>query len=78
MHWQDGDWIMDYEGWFSSLAWDLNGTAWLCSEGSVYRLEGEHLEKVAEIPGSQCQIAADSRGRVWATNYFNLWWIYIP
>jgi streptogramin lyase len=70
-----GEWAKDFEGWFSSLAFGEDQVAWLCSEGSIYRLENGKIEHVEEIPGSECEIVVDGTGRVWVTNYADLWWL---
>ncbi len=70
-----GEWVKDFEGWFSSLAFGENEVAWLCSEGTIYRLENGHIEDKGEIPGSECEIVIDGTGRVWVTNYTDLWWL---
>ena len=69
------EWSKDYEGWFSSLAFGEDGVAWLCSEGSIFRMENGKIEDAGEIPGSECQIVVDGSGRVWVTNYSDLWWL---
>jgi streptogramin lyase len=74
-HLQDDEWIRDYEGWFSSLALGGDGVAWICSEGSVYRLENGEVEDIFNIPGNQCQVIIDGNGRIWVTNTSDLWWI---
>lgn len=74
-HLQEGEWVKDYEGWFSSLAIGEEGVAWLCSEGRIFRLETGEYEEVGDIPGTDCQIVRDWRGRVWVTNFSNLWWL---
>jgi len=73
-HLNEGEWIEDFEGWSSSLAFAEPNVAWLCSEGSIVRLENGQAEQIGEIPGSQCEIQVDGRGRVWVTNYSALWW----
>ena len=70
-----GEWIKDYEGWFSSLAFGNSGVAWLCSEGTIYRLESGNSDEVGEITGTECEIEVDGSGRVWITNYSELWWL---
>jgi len=72
-HLMDDEWLKDYEGWFSSLAFGEGGVAWLCSEGSIYRLENGKIEEAGDIPGSECDIVVDGSGRVWVTNYADLW-----
>ena len=74
-HQQNGTWVMDFDGWFGSLAFGTAGEAWLCSEGSVYRLESGQAEEVGAVPGLDCQIIVDGTGRVWVTNHTNLWWL---
>ena len=73
-HLVDDEWIKDYEGWFSSLAYSKPGVAWLCSEGEIFRLESDEAEEVGDVSGTQCEIIVDGSGRVWITNYSDLWW----
>lgn len=73
-HLVDDEWIKDYEGWFSSLAFGKQGVAWLCSEGEIFRLESGQIEEIGDISGTQCEIIVDGNGRVWITNYSDLWW----
>jgi hypothetical protein len=74
-HLQDGEWIMDFEGWFSSLAFGADGVAWACSEGSIIQLKGGQAEEVDRVPGPECQVVVDGVGRVWITNYDGLRWL---
>ena len=74
-HLQDGEWIMDFEGWFSSLGFGADGAAWACSEGSIIQLQNGLAKELDTVPGSECQIAVDGTGRVWITNYDDLWWL---
>ena len=72
-HLLENEWVLDYDGWFSSLALGADGVAWLCGEGEVYRLQSGQAEGVGAVPGNQCQIVVDGIGRVWITNYSKLW-----
>ena len=72
-HLKEGEWIEDFEGWSSSLAITEPGVAWLCSEGSIVRLQNGRAEQIGEIPGEQCEIQVDGSRRVWVTNYSELW-----
>ena len=67
-HLQDGEWVTDFEGEFSSLAFDPEGTPWLCSQGTVYRLDSEESEDISEMSRTSCQIVVDGDGRVWITD----------
>jgi len=67
-HLQDGDWVTDFEGEFSSLAFDEQGTAWLCSAGTVYRLDSGEREDISGLSGVSCQIVVDGDGRLWIAN----------
>lgn len=72
-HLQGGKWYQDFDGWFSSLAFSSEGDAWLCSEGSVYGLEGGRLRKADEVGGLDCQIVVDGQDRVWVGDDSGLW-----
>ncbi|MGB5931880.1 MAG: hypothetical protein WBH57_02275 [Anaerolineae bacterium] len=74
-HLQNGTWVMDFDGWFGSLAFGTAAEAWACSEGSVYRLESGQAEEVGAVSGLDCQIIVDGTGRVWVTDHTNLWWL---
>jgi ligand-binding sensor domain-containing protein len=74
-HLENGAWTVDFVGWFSNLAFGTGGEAWLCSEGSIYRLEGGEPQQVGSVPGSDCEIAIDGDGRVWVTDHTGLWWL---
>ena len=69
------EWILDYDGDFSSLAFDAEGTGWLCAEGTIYRLEGGRTEVVGAAGDTNCRIVVASAGRVWAAAYNALWWL---
>jgi hypothetical protein len=73
-HLLEGEWVKDHEGWFSSLAIGKDGVAWLCSEGRIFQLENGGSEEVGDVPGMDCQIVRDGRGRIWVTNFTDLWW----
>ena len=68
------EWEKDFEGWFSSLAFGEPGVAWLCSEGTIFRMERGKTEEVGVIPGIQCDILVDGNGRVWISDFSDLWW----
>lgn len=72
-HLQDRQWIMDFEGRFSSLAFGVNGLTWACSEGAVIQLQGGLAEELDRLPGSECQVVADGAGSTWITDYSELW-----
>lgn len=72
-HLQDREWIMDFEGWFGSLAFGADGAAWACSEGSIIQLQNGLAEEVDRLPGTECQVVVDGSGRVWITNHSDLW-----
>ena len=72
-HLEDGEWHMDFEGWFSRLAFGEPGVTWLCSDGAVFQLASRNLEKMADIPGTECDIKVDGSGRTWVTNFSDLW-----
>ena len=72
-HLQDGEWAMDFEGWFSSLAFGVDGLAWACSEGSIIQLQGGLAEELDRVPGTECQVVVDGAGRAWITNRTDLW-----
>jgi streptogramin lyase len=72
-HLEKGEWYKDFEGWFSSLAFGEPGVTWLCSEGTIYKIESRNLEKMAELPGMMCDIKVDGSGRIWVTNFSELW-----
>jgi ligand-binding sensor domain-containing protein len=72
-HLQEGEWLLDFEGWFSSLALGAEGVAWLCSEGVVYVLEGGELNEVGNVGGLGCQIIVDGESRVWIRSDAGLW-----
>ena len=74
-HLQGEEWILDYDGDFSSLAFDAEGTAWLCAEGRVYRLEGGQTEEIGAAAGLNCRIVVAGSGRVWAASRTALWWV---
>lgn len=74
-HLQDGAWVQDYEGWFSSLAFGREGDAWLCSEGQIYHLENGQAVAAGRVPGTECQIVVDGAGGVWVTGHYGLWWL---
>ena len=74
-HLQDGEWVLDYDGDFSSLAFDSEGTAWLCAEGRVYRLEGGQRQEVGAADGMNCHTVVAGPGRVWAASGTALWWL---
>jgi hypothetical protein len=74
-HLHDGEWVMDFEGWFSSLAFGADGAAWACSEGSIIQLQSGLAKEVDTVPGTECQVVVDGVGRVWITNHDGLWWL---
>jgi ligand-binding sensor domain-containing protein len=72
-HLQEGEWFLDFDGWFSSLAFTSDGVAWLCSEGIIHRLEGGKADELGNIGGLACEIVVDGEDRVWVTNHAGLW-----
>ena len=74
-HLQDWEWVLDYDGDFSSLAFDSKGTAWLCAEGTVCRLEGGQREEIGAAGGMNCHMIVAGAGRVWAASRAALWWL---
>ena len=72
-HLQAGTWVQDFDGWLSDLAFGSDGTPWLCSEGSVYRLDGGTPQVVGTIGGYDCRIAVDGGDRVWVASDTGLW-----
>jgi sugar lactone lactonase YvrE len=74
-HLQGDEWHKDFEGWFSSLALGEGGVAWLCSEGTIYRVENGKIEDAGKMEGSECELVVDGTSRIWVTNYKDLWWL---
>lgn len=72
-HMEDGNWVKDFEDWFSSLAFGNDGTAWLCSEGSVFKLNDGQAEEIGHVPVTSCQIVVDGTGRIWIAGRNSLW-----
>lgn len=77
-HLENGAWTADYDTggeWFSSLAFGPDGVAWLCTEGTVYRLAGGETEEAGPVATLYCQIEVDGAGRVWVAGNADLWWL---
>jgi hypothetical protein len=72
-HLQHGSWVQDHEGWTSDLAFSSDGAPWLCSEGSVYRLDSGAPELAGTVGGYDCRIAVDGGNRVWVASDTGLW-----
>jgi hypothetical protein len=72
-HLEDGEWTMDFESWFSSLAFGDNEVAWACSEGTIIQLQSGRAKEVDTVPGPECQVVVDRAGHVWITNHTDLW-----
>jgi streptogramin lyase len=56
-----------------SVAFSADGTAWVCSEGSVYHRTLEQAELIDTLNASACVIAVDGAGTVWVGNAAGLW-----
>ena len=77
-HLEGGAWVADYDPggeWFGDLAFGPDGVAWLCAEGTVYRLAGGQVEEVGAVAALYCQVEVDGAGRVWVAGAPGLWWL---
>lgn len=71
-HLKEGEWVLDFDPqmWLpSSLAFGIDGQAWLCAGGVLYQMTDSGAQPVGELRALSCQVKVDGSGRVWVASY---------
>ncbi|MBN1180368.1 MAG: PD40 domain-containing protein [Anaerolineae bacterium] len=66
--WENEAWVAVYDPEYDApVLWDFgpDGTAWVCSDGVVYRSAGGEIEQVGVVGGTCAEVVVDGVGRVW-------------